>query len=120
MTALTRETVRAALDGETGGDWHKSLAAMAPDLARECLRLMDVVEAAERWRKFGEAVMDHWPLSSPDGFELQDLAENHGLIAESPVPFDPEIHGPDPYEILEKGDTFFLRTYLATRAEGGE
>lgn len=39
----------------------------------------------EALRAFARAVLDDWPESAPDGFELQDLAAAHGLLVGSTV-----------------------------------
>lgn len=62
------------------------------------------------WEAFGRAVMEAWPDSGLDGFDVQELAEKHGLIVEAPGGFDPKVHL-DPLGICEPRDTFFLRTY---------
>lgn len=62
------------------------------------------------WEAFGKAIMEAWPECGVDGFDVQELAERHGIIVEVPGGFDPEIHS-DPLGVCEPGDAFYLRNY---------
>jgi hypothetical protein len=62
------------------------------------------------WEAFGREVMDAWPEGGIDGFDLQDLAEKHGIILSVPGGFDPDKHNDDGYG-LESGDPWFERNY---------
>lgn len=60
---------------------------------------------------FAKAVMRSWPEGGVDGFELQELAEKHSMIAPAPGGYDPERHF-DEYGVApEKGDPWFETTY---------
>lgn len=64
-----------------------------------------------KFEAFAKEVMAHWPGDGPDGFELQDLAVKHNMIAEIPGGYDPDTHF-DAYGVEpEKGDQWFERNY---------
>ncbi len=62
------------------------------------------------WEAFGKAVMKEWPESGLDGFDLQDLAEKHGLIEIIPGGFNPLVHV-DQFGCADPGDKWFERNY---------
>lgn len=44
----------------------------------------------ESLRAFAQEVLGDWPESFPDGFDIQDLAEKHGLLKlKDPKPMQP-------------------------------
>ena len=59
----------------------------------------------ERLAAFAEELISDCWFGNPDGADIQDAAEKHGLIKEAV--YDPEIHGEptDAYE--EPGDLFY-------------
>lgn len=63
------------------------------------------------WRSFGKAVMEAWPEAGIDGFELQDLAERHGVIRKATGGFNPSRHA-DAYGVFPApGDQWYIRNY---------
>jgi hypothetical protein len=54
----------------------------------------------EKLRAFAQAVLSDWPDSAPDGFELQELGEKHGLLTPVEVtePCDPDHCGCAEYD----------------------
>lgn len=71
--------------------------------------------AAPDWEGFGRAVMDFWPESAPDGFDLHVLAIKHRILTEVPGGFDPERHS-DATGSAESGVQWYERNYPAIRA----
>lgn len=65
------------------------------------------------WEGFGQAVMEAWPDGDIDGFELQEIAERHGVISQVPGGYDPERDGEDAIDEygIEPGDAWFVRNY---------
>lgn len=59
---------------------------------------------------FAKEIMERWPECGVDGFELQELAERHGLIESVPGGFDPAKHV-DRYGDAEPGDPWMRLTY---------
>lgn len=76
----------------------------------------DYSRSAPDWEGFGRDAMEAWPLGGIDGFELQDLAEKHGLIARVPGGYDPERDS-DCEGDFEKGDEIFDLAYSKERRE---
>jgi hypothetical protein len=62
------------------------------------------------WEAFGRAVMENWPYGDVDGGDLQDLAEQHGLIRRVPGGFDPDVHE-DELGMADPGDSWFVLAY---------
>jgi|GEM_PF-5995849 len=63
------------------------------------------VERLRPWALLGNAVVSDWPdIREVDGFELEALAEEHGVLYRAPGGYDPERHhdyfsiGPEPGE----------------------
>lgn len=69
------------------------------------------------WAAFGKAVMNFWPDGAPDGFDLQHLAEEHGIIKRSAGGYDPARHGENDV-CADKGDEWFYRNYRIKGKEG--
>jgi hypothetical protein len=88
-----------------------ALAASQADVARLTEARMDA-----NWEAFGREIMKAWPEGGVDGFDLQDLAEKHGIIKAIPGGFDPatcdDALGVSP----EPGDPWFLRNYAPEAA----
>lgn len=67
------------------------------------------------WEGFGRAVMADWPeCGDIDGFTLQDMAVEHGLLREVPGGFNPEEHI-DVTCCAEPGDVWFEVTFPSNR-----
>lgn len=67
------------------------------------------------WEGFGRAVMADWPEGGDiDGFTLQDMAVEHGLLREVPGGFNPEEHI-DVTCCAEPGDVWFEVTFPSNR-----
>jgi hypothetical protein len=67
-------------------------------------------------RAFAQAILDDFPDSAPDGFEIQELAEQHGLL--EPVEVTKPCH--DEFcSCAEVGD-FPMQCYRKTKLLTGE
>jgi len=66
------------------------------------------VEGLRPWAMLGHAVVSDWPdIEEVDGFELEALAEKHGVLYRAPGGYDPERHH-DYFSIeLEPGEEWF-------------
>ena len=66
---------------------------------------------------FARELMRGWPDDGGiDGFNLQDMAEKHGLLRAVPGGFDPDVHD-DMGWGLEPGDRWFERNYPVEATE---
>lgn len=74
---------------------------------------MTDTDSAKALREFALQVIDWaWEGYDPDGSDIQDLAEKHGLLAK--VPYDPEKHNlPEWLEgEVQPGDDYYTFTDL--------
>lgn len=60
------------------------------------------------WEGFARKAMESWPYGGLDGGDLQDLAEQHGLIVAAPGGYDPTKHGPCDCG-CEPGDPYYQK-----------
>lgn len=69
------------------GDMVRSLDVQGNNIAAKAIHQFREIE---KLRAFARAVLGHWPGDAPDGFELQELAIKHGMLAEAdPRPTEP-------------------------------
>lgn len=76
------------------------------------------------WARLGAAAMDGWPdYGDIDGFQLQEIATEVGVLSEVPGGFDPEKHTGDSWG-AEPGDRWLVMRdvppALVRLAEGGK
>jgi len=109
--------------------WPKADADLPPtkreaELLRRIEELKARAEAAEAevgrlrpWALLGHAVVSDWPdLAEMDGFELEALAEEHGVLYRAPgLPRDRHGHAMGPAR--RKGDRIVTDTTLIERAK---
>ena len=63
------------------------------------------------WEKFGMKIMTYWPHGDVDGFALQDIAVECGVLVEEPDGFDPNRHIDTECTDAVRGDPWFVKTF---------
>lgn len=73
------------------------------------------------WARLGVAAMEGWPETGDiDGFMLQDMAVNCGVLKEIPGGYDPEQHFDSVGVGPERGDPWFEIVAVPSAAQKGE
>lgn len=96
-----------------------TLNAAATEAADAITTLRDENEAMRAlvpFAKFGDAVMDAWPEGSIDGFELQDMLKEFGLIAPVEGGFRDSVHIDAHNCSPVEGDEWLMPTQAAIEA----
>lgn len=86
---VLRDRCRAAEQCLPDAQYRARLTALHDEMLA-AIAAASVPQPTTALRSFANAILDGWPDSSPDGFEIQDAAVAHGLLQlKSPKPTQP-------------------------------